>query len=148
MPADTMVMLELLEEAGPEAVTLDELGVAGVRDPARALLELELAGLEIQRVLVRAEREGRAFQCVRLAATATAPPPEQPTVELAAVLPRTTTTHPPARAGPAAGPLRARGSAPGAGRRASASPLSGAPRIGGGKVGLKRFHHIGVARPV
>jgi hypothetical protein len=93
MPADTMVMLELLEEAGPEAVTLDELGVAGVRDPARALLELELAGLEIQRVLVRAEREGRAFQCVRLAATATAPPPEQPTVELAAVLPRTTTTH-------------------------------------------------------
>jgi hypothetical protein len=88
MAADTMVMLELLEEAGPEAVTLDELGVAGVRDPAQALLELELAGLEIQRVLVRAEREGRAFECIRLAGTASAQPVEQPTVELAAVLPR------------------------------------------------------------
>ena len=44
MAADTMVMLDLLEEAGDEAVTLDELGVAGVRDPAQALLELELAG--------------------------------------------------------------------------------------------------------
>jgi hypothetical protein len=92
MPADTMVMLELLEEAGAEAVTLDELGVAGVRDPARALLELELAGLEIQRVLVRAERQGRAFECIRLAHGITPEPagtlPEQPTVELAAVAPR------------------------------------------------------------
>ncbi len=59
-------MLELLEEAGPEAVTLGELEVAGVRDPARALLELELAGLEIQRVLVRADREGRELECIRL----------------------------------------------------------------------------------
>jgi hypothetical protein len=90
MPADTMVMLDLLEEAGDEAVTLDELGVAGVRDPARALLELELAGLEIQRVLVRAERQGPAFECVRLArhAAPAGPEPEQPTVELAAVAPR------------------------------------------------------------
>jgi hypothetical protein len=89
MPADTMVMLELLEEAGPEAVTLGELEVAGVRDPARALLELELAGLEIQRVLVRADREGRELECIRLA-TGEAPPAvaEQPTVELAAVAPR------------------------------------------------------------
>src|SRR5918997_804934 len=89
MPADTMVLLDLLQEAGDEAVTLDELGVAGVRDPARALLELELAGLEIQRVLVRAEHEGPAFECVRLAPHAAAPAaPEQPTVELAAVAPR------------------------------------------------------------
>ncbi len=88
MPADTMVMLELLEEAGPEAVTLGELEVAGVRDPARALLELELAGLEIQRVLVRADREGRALECVRLASVRPKAVAEQPTVELAAVAPR------------------------------------------------------------
>jgi len=88
MAADTMVMLELLEEAGEEAVTLDELGVAGVHDPARALLELELAGLEIQRVLVRAER-GPAIECVRLADPRRGrPAPEQPTVELAAVASR------------------------------------------------------------
>jgi hypothetical protein len=85
MPVDTMVMLELLEEAGEEAVTLDELGVAGVEDPARALLELELAGLEIQRVLVGDEPAGRAVECIRLAA---AQVDEQPTVELAAVTPR------------------------------------------------------------
>ena len=84
-----MVMLDLLHEAGEEPVTLDELGVAGVRDPARALLELELAGLEIQRVLVRAERAGPALQCVRLAKPPVDEPrPEQPTVELAAVAPR------------------------------------------------------------
>ena len=84
MAADTMVMLDLLHEAGDEAVTLDELGIAGVADPARALLELELSGLEIQRVLVRDDREDRAFECVRLAP----PELEQPTVELAAVTPR------------------------------------------------------------
>jgi len=99
-----MVMLDLLEEAGDEAVTLDELGVAGVRDPARALLELELAGLEIQRVLVRADQEGRALECVRLArhAAAVAAEPEQPTVELAAVAPRAR----PEPEGPAAAPQR------------------------------------------
>jgi hypothetical protein len=85
MAVDTVVMLELLEEAGDEAVTLGELGVAGVRDPARALLELELAGLEIQRVVVGDELGSRAVECVRLAA----PEDEQPTVELAAVAPRT-----------------------------------------------------------
>jgi hypothetical protein len=104
MAADTMVMLDLLEEAGDEAVTLDELGVAGVRDPARALLELELAGLEIQRVLVRAEHEGPAFECVRLArhVAHAAPDPEQPTVELAAVAPRAEPE--PAPPAPAAAP--------------------------------------------
>jgi hypothetical protein len=82
MPADTMVMLDLLHEAGSEAVTLDELGVAGVRDPARALLQLELAGHHVQRVLSR-ERPGTDVECVRLA-----PPedlvlePEPPTMEL------------------------------------------------------------------
>ncbi len=88
MAADTMVMLELLHEAGDEAVTLDELGIAGVSDPARALLELELAGLEIQRVLVRGSRPDSTFECIRLAEGAARerrPEPEQPTVELAAV---------------------------------------------------------------
>ena len=84
MAADTMVMLDLLQEAGQEAVTLDELGVAGVQDPAKALLELELLGLEIQRVLVRGDQAERTFECVRLAQAE----PEQPTVELAAVMPR------------------------------------------------------------
>lgn len=84
MPVDTMVMLELLEEAGEEAVTLDELEVAGVRDPAQALLELELAGLAIQRVLVRGDRAGRDAECIRLAQERD----EQPTAELAAVAPR------------------------------------------------------------
>jgi hypothetical protein len=106
MAADTMVMLDLLQEAGEEPVTLDELGVAGVRDPARALLELELAGLEIQRVLVRAERAGAAHECIRLAqppAGASAPP-EQPTVELAAVTPRPSAAPPPQPAAPSVGP--------------------------------------------
>jgi hypothetical protein len=84
-----MVMLDLLEEAGEEAVTLDELEVAGVRDPVRALFELEVAGLEIQRVLVCAERAGATYECVRLAQPRCSPAPvEQPTVELAAVAPR------------------------------------------------------------
>ena len=84
MAADTMVMLDLLQEAGQEAVTHDELGVAGVQDPAKALLELELLGLEIQRVLVRGDHAQREFECVRLAQAE----PEQSTVELAAVAPR------------------------------------------------------------
>ena len=100
MAADTMVMLDLLQEAGQEAVTLDELGVAGVQDPAKALLELELLGLEIQRVLVRGDQAERTFECVRLAQAE----PEQPTVELAAVMPRPE----PARAGPPADGSRSR----------------------------------------
>jgi hypothetical protein len=108
MAADTMVMLDLLEEAGEEAVTLDELEVAGVRDPVRALFELEVAGLEIQRVLVCAERAGATHECIRLAqAPARAAALEQPTVELAAVAPRppepSETPVPPAAA-PSAGP--------------------------------------------
>src|SRR5690348_3496021 len=90
MAADTTVMLDLLHEAGDEAVTLDELGVAGVHDPAGALLALELAGLGIQRGLVRDDRGDRAVECIRLAP----PEHEQPTVELAAVTPRTAPVPP------------------------------------------------------
>lgn len=75
MAADATVMLGLLHEAGEEAVTLDELGVAGVDDPARALLELELAGLRIQRVLVRDARDARAVACIRLAPSTPTPAP-------------------------------------------------------------------------
>jgi len=61
MVADTMVMLDLLQEAGDEAVTLDELGVAGVHDPAAALLELERAsaGVKLLGSYPRAEELGR-----------------------------------------------------------------------------------------
>lgn len=58
---DTARLLDLLREAGPEAVTLSELEVAGVRDPARALFELELAGHPVSRVL------DERVECVRLA---------------------------------------------------------------------------------
>ena len=58
---DTARLLDLLREAGPEAVTLSELEVAGVRDPARALFELELAGHAVARVL------DERVECVRLA---------------------------------------------------------------------------------
>jgi|SRR5215218_8130935 len=67
MSADTVQLLELLLEAGDEAVTLDELAIVGVRDPAGALRELEDAGHAVQRVRERPER-GRAVTCVRLAA--------------------------------------------------------------------------------
>jgi len=58
---DTARLLDLLREAGPEAVTLSELEVAGVREPARALFELELAGHAVSRVL------DERVECVRLA---------------------------------------------------------------------------------
>jgi hypothetical protein len=56
-------LLDLLREAGDEAVTLEELAVAGVPDVAQALLELELAGLEVQRVYEHTS----GSLCVRLA---------------------------------------------------------------------------------
>ena len=84
MAADTMVMLDLLQEAGQEAVTLDELGVAASRTPPRRCWSSSCLGLEIQRVLVRGDHAQRAFECVRLAQAE----PEQQTVELAAVAPR------------------------------------------------------------
>jgi pyruvate/2-oxoglutarate dehydrogenase complex dihydrolipoamide acyltransferase (E2) component len=66
MSADTIQLLELLREAGDEAVTLDELAIVGVRDPAAALRALERDGHAVQRVHERPGR-GRALTCVRLA---------------------------------------------------------------------------------
>jgi hypothetical protein len=74
MSADTIQLLELLREAGDEAVTLDELAIVGVRDPARALRALEEAGHAVQRVSERPGR-GRAVTCVRLAAPGVNAPP-------------------------------------------------------------------------
>ena len=77
---DTGLLLDLLREAGDEAVTLDELQVVGVRDPARALFELELAGHAVRRV-PDASAPGRRLTCVRLAppgAAAPAPAPAAP----------------------------------------------------------------------
>jgi hypothetical protein len=79
VPDECRRLLALLREAGDEAVTLDELEVVGVRDPARALLELELAGFPVQRVYEHPAR-GRTVTCVRLGAdepaeVVPAPPP-------------------------------------------------------------------------
>jgi hypothetical protein len=60
------LLLELMREADDEAVTLDELAIAGVEDPATALLALELAGFGLERVVDTTER-GRELPCVRLA---------------------------------------------------------------------------------
>jgi hypothetical protein len=59
------LLLELMREADDEAVTLDELAIAGVEDPASALLALELAGFGLERVVDTSER-GREIPCVRL----------------------------------------------------------------------------------
>jgi hypothetical protein len=73
MSADTTQLLELLREAGDEAVTLDELAIVGVRDPARALRALEEAGHAVQRVYERPGRDGPVLTCVRLARAAEPP---------------------------------------------------------------------------
>jgi hypothetical protein len=65
----TMMLLDLLREAGEEPVTLDELEIVGVVDPARALWELELAGHHVQRVYEHPARGG-SVTCVRLVAPA------------------------------------------------------------------------------
>jgi hypothetical protein len=80
---ETDRLLELLREAGEEPVTLDELHVVGVRDPAAALLALELAGHGVERVV-----DGRAT-CVRLARAEAEPAPRRdarPLLVLAAAL--------------------------------------------------------------
>jgi hypothetical protein len=64
---DKARMLELLREAGHEAVTLEELEIAGVSDPSLALQALELAGVAVERVVD--QTDGRPFECVRLVAS-------------------------------------------------------------------------------
>lgn len=59
-------LLDLLLEADNEAVTLGELEVVGVVEPAQALLELELAGHTFERVYAMGSGE-RPLACVRLA---------------------------------------------------------------------------------
>jgi hypothetical protein len=58
-------LLELMREADDEAVTLDELQIAGIEDPGSALLALERAGFGLERVIDTTER-GRELPCVRL----------------------------------------------------------------------------------
>lgn len=104
-------LLALMHEADAEAVTLDELAVAGVDDPAQALHALELAGFTVERVTDRTAAQ-REVECVRLARLAAAhPPPTEPaTVEWPA--PTATSPAPgapdraPAPAGPAFGGSR------------------------------------------
>ena len=66
------LLLDLLREAGDEPVTLDELQIVGVREPARALLALELAGHSVHRVY-ETPRPGRSVTCIRLGAARPAP---------------------------------------------------------------------------
>lgn len=58
-------LLDLLREAGDEPVSLDELAIVGVADPASALHALELAGHAVHRVSDL--RSDRPVTCVRLA---------------------------------------------------------------------------------
>jgi hypothetical protein len=70
MLSDKARLLDLLREAGNEAVTLEELEIAGVSDPSLALQALELAGHTVERVIDQTDA-GRRFQCVRLAGAGT-----------------------------------------------------------------------------
>jgi hypothetical protein len=65
-------LLALMHEADTEAVTLDELAIAGVEDPARALHALELAGFTFERVTDRTASR-REIECIRLALAAGSP---------------------------------------------------------------------------
>ena len=67
LDVDSSLLLDLLREAGDEAVTYDELEVAGVREPALALFELEEAGHAVSRVFDMTDH-GRLVTCVRLGA--------------------------------------------------------------------------------
>jgi pyruvate/2-oxoglutarate dehydrogenase complex dihydrolipoamide acyltransferase (E2) component len=103
MTADTTHLLELLREAGDEAVTLDELAIVGVRDPAGALRALEAAGHAVQRVPER-PRRGWPVTCVRLARAA----PERPAVAPPPTVAPPRAVAPPPAAPPPAAPARAR----------------------------------------
>ena len=88
-------LLALMHEADTEAVTLDELEIAGVEDPARALHALELAGFAFERVtdrtaarrevecvrLAREAADARDAEAARTAAASPAEPVDQPTIE-------------------------------------------------------------------
>lgn len=88
-------LLALMHEADTEAVTLDELAIAGVEDPARALHALELAGFTFERVTDRtASRE--EIECVRLATSAPAAPPPATAASALAPAPPASATRAPA----------------------------------------------------
>lgn len=80
------LLLELMREADDEAVTLDELAIAGIEDPATALLALERAGFGLERVIDTSER-GRAVSCVRLARPTWPIDEPAPTIEFPSVRP-------------------------------------------------------------
>jgi hypothetical protein len=69
---DTARLLDLLREAGDEPVSLDELAIVGVVEPAAALEALERAGHALHRVEdLRAEER---ITCVRLTERPSDPP--------------------------------------------------------------------------
>lgn len=81
----TSRLLDLMREADDEAVTLDELAIAGVHEPAAALLALELAGYGLERVIDTSEG-GRELPCVRLARPTWPVDAPAPTTALPAVV--------------------------------------------------------------
>lgn len=111
-------LLDLLREAGDEAVTFDELELVGISDPARALWELELEGFTVHRVFD--ERK----LCVRLDGDAPRRfhVEDARTEELDAVVAAPAAVEPPMEPAPAFAPAPAPVSAPAA-AGASARPL-------------------------
>jgi hypothetical protein len=70
---DTDRLLDLLKEAGDEPVTLDELAIVGVPEPARLLQALEREGHPLSRAYDT--RADRRVACVRLRAEDEEPAP-------------------------------------------------------------------------
>jgi hypothetical protein len=81
------LLLDLLNEADDHAVSLGELEVVGVADPARELRRLELAGHAFERVY-ELPSHGGEITCVRLAPARATPaasaPPQRQTAAIAA----------------------------------------------------------------
>ena len=73
---DTDRLLDLLKEAGDEPVTLDELAIVGVPEPARLLQALEREGHPLSRVYDT--RADRRVACVKLRAEDEEPPAVRP----------------------------------------------------------------------
>ena len=82
---DTDRLLDLLKEAGDEPVTLDELAIVGVPEPARLLQALEREGHPLSRAYDT--RADRRVACVKLRAEDATPVPTAEPAEPAGMAP-------------------------------------------------------------
>jgi cell division septation protein DedD len=120
-------LLALMHEADTEAVTLDELEIAGVEDPARALHALELAGFTFERVTDRtATRE--TVECVRLARVEAAAAAATAGVDATVVEQPTVEWEAPSEPAPTPAPTAQKSSPPRLSREAEAFAAARAPR--------------------